>query len=110
MSFKLVGAEKIVGKLRKNVNLSDVKRVVTTNGAELTRNSQRLAPVDTWRLAGSINLSLEDGGFTAVTRDGVHYGKYVDLGTRYQIPNGFMTSSYKLQAEKFKRDMGMLVK
>lgn len=110
MSFKLVGAEEIVGKLRKNVEKSDVKRLVATNGAELTRNSQRLAPVDTGRLAGSINLSLEDDGMTAVTRDGVHYGKYVDLGTRYQIPHGFMTSSHKLQAEKFKRDMSMLVK
>ena len=110
MSFKIVGVEAIQGKLRKNVTLTDVKRVVATNGAELTRNSQRLAPVDTGRLAGSINLSLEDGGMTSVTRDGVHYGKYVDLGTRYQIPHGFMTSSYNLQAEKFKRDMEMLVK
>ena len=110
MSFKLVGAEKIVGKLRKNVELSDVKRVVLTNGAEMTRNTQRLAPVDTGRLAGSINMSIEDGGMTSVTRDGVHYGKYVDLGTRYQIPHGFMTSSYNLQASKFKRDMEMLVK
>lgn len=110
MSFKLVGLEEIQGKLRQNVEMEDVQRVVKTNGAELTRNAMRLAPVDTGRLAGSINLSLEDGGLTAVTRDGVHYGKYVDLGTRYQIPNGFMTSSYKLQAEKFKRDMSMLVK
>ena len=110
MSVKLVGAEKIVGKLRKNVNLSDVKRVVATNGAELTRNSQRLAPVDTGRLAGSINLSIEDGGMTAVTRDGVNYGVYNDLGTRYRTGTGFMTSSYNLQASKFKRDMEMLVK
>ena len=110
MSFKLVGVESIQGKLRKNVNLSDVKRVVATNGAELTRNSQRLAPVDTGRLAGSINLSIEDGGMTAVTRDGVNYGVYNDLGTRFMAGNGFMTSSYNLQANKFKRDMEMLVK
>ena len=110
MSFKLVGVEAIQGKLRKNVNLSDVKRVVATNGAELTRNSQRLAPVDTGRLAGSINLSIEDGGMTAVTRDGVNYGVYNDLGTRYRTGTGFMTSSYNLQASKFKRDMEMLVK
>ena len=110
MSVKLVGVEAIQGKLRKNVNLSDVKRVVATNGSELTRNSQRLAPVDTGRLAGSINLSLEDGGMTAVTRDGVNYGVYNDLGTRYRTGTGFMTSSYNLQASKFKRDMEMLVK
>ena len=110
MSIKLVGVEAIQGKLRKNVTLTDVKRVVATNGAELTRNSQRLAPVDTGKLAGSINLSLEDGGLTAVTRDGVNYGIYNDLGTRFMAGNGFMTSSFNLQATKFKRDMEMLVK
>lgn len=110
MSIKLVGVEAIQGKLRKNATLNDVKRVVLTNGAELTRNSQRLAPVDTGKLAGSINLSLEDGGLTAVTRDGVNYGIYNDLGTRFMAGNGFMTSSHNLQAKKFKRDMEKLVK
>ena len=110
MSIKLVGVEAIQGKLRKNATLNDVKRVVLTNGAELTRNSQRLAPVDTGKLAGSINLSLEDGGLTAVTRDGVNYGIYNDFGTRFMAGNGFMTSSFNLQATKFKRDMEMLVK
>ena len=110
MSFKLVGVEAIQGKLRKNVNLSDVKRVVATNGAELTRNSQRLAPVDTGRLAGSINMSIEDGGMTAVTRDGVNYGKYLDTGTRFMSAQPFMTPAHNLQASKFKRDMEMLVK
>ena len=110
MSFKLVGAEAIQGKLRKNATLNDVKRAVLTNGAELTRNSQRLAPVDTGKLAGSINLSLEDDGLTAITRDGVNYGVYNDLGTRFMTGNGFMTSSFNLQAKKFKRDMEMLVK
>ena len=56
MSFKLVGVEAIVGKLRKNVTVKEVKQVVATNGVEMTRNAQRLAPVDTGRLAGSINL------------------------------------------------------
>ena len=110
MKVTMAGIEEISGKLKKNVRLDDVKRAVLTNGAELTRNSQRLAPVDTGRLAGSINLSIEDGGMTAVTRDGVNYGIYNDLGTRFLTGNGFMTSSYNLQASKFKRDMEMLVK
>ena len=110
MSFKLVGVEAVVGKLRKNVTLTEVKQAVATNGAEMTRNAQQLAPVDTGRLAGSINQSIEDGGMTSATRDGVDYGVYNDLGTRFMSGNGFMTSSYNLQAEKFKRDMEMLVK
>lgn len=110
MSFKLVGVEAIVGKLRKNVTLTEVKQAVATNGAEMTRNAQRLAPVDTGRLAGSINLSIEDGGMTSVTRDGVHYGVYNDLGTRYRTGTGFMTSSFNLQATKFKKDLDLLIR
>ena len=109
MKITIAGIEEISGKLKKNVRLDDVKRAVLTNGAELTRNSQRLAPVDTGRLAGSINLSLEDGGMTAVTRDGVHYGIYNDLGTRFSTGNGFMTSSFNLQATKFKKDLDLLI-
>ena len=110
MSYKLVGVEAIVDKLRKNVTLTEVKQVVATNGAEMPRHAHRLAPVDTGRLAGSINLSIEDGGMTSVTRDGVDYGKYVDLGTRFMSAQPFMTPAYNLQAKKFKRDMEMLVK
>ena len=110
MSFKLVGVEAIVGKLRKNVTLTEVKQAVATNGAEMTRNAQRLAPVDTGILKGSINLSIEDGGMTSVTRDGVNYGKYLDLGTRFMSAQPFMTPAHNLQAKKFKRDMEMLVK
>ena len=110
MSIKLVGVEAIQGKLRKNATLADVKRAVAVNGAEMTRNAERLAPVDTGKLAGSINLSLEDGGLTAVTRDGVNYGVYNDLGTRFMSAQPFMTPSFNLQAKKFKRDMEMLVK
>lgn len=110
MRIELVGAEKIVEKLRKNASLTEVKQAVATNGAEMTRNAQRLAPVDTGRLAGSITLSIKGGGMKAVTRDGVHYGKYVDLGTRFMSKQPFMTPSFNLQAKKFKRDMEMLVK
>ena len=110
MSFKLVGVEAIVDKLRKNVTLTEVKQAVATNGAEMTRNAQRLAPVDTGRLAGSITLSIKDGGMMAVTRDSVHYGKYLDLGTRFMSAQPFMKPSHNLQAKKFKRDMEMLVK
>lgn len=110
MSFKLVGVEAIQGKLRKNVTLTEVKQAVATNGAEMAQNAQRLAPVDFGTLAGSIKLTLEDGGMTAAVRDGVHYGVYNDLGTRFMSAQPFMTPAHNLQAEKFKRDMEMLVK
>ena len=108
--IKLQGLDELQGKLRRNATKDDVKRVVLTNGAQMTNNAQRLAPVDTGRLAGSINLTLEDDGMTAAVRDGVNYGAYVNFGTRFMPAQPFMTSSLQFQAERFKRDMGMLVK
>ena len=55
-------------------------------------------------------MSIEDGGMTAVTRDGVNYGIYNDLGTRFTTGNGFMTSSFNLQATKFKKDLDLLIR
>lgn len=107
---KFQGLDELQSKLRRNANIGDVKRVVSTNGAEMANNAQRLAPVDTGRLAGSINLTMEDGGMTATVRDGVHYGVYNELGTRFMSAQPFMTPSFHLQVEKFKRDMEMLVK
>lgn len=104
------GLEELQGKLRDNATLDDVKRVVLTNGSQMANSAQRLAPVDTGRLAGSINLTLEDGGLTANVRDGVEYGAYVNFGTRFMSAQPFMTSSLQFHAERFKRDMGMLVK
>lgn len=108
--LKFEGTEDLIGQLKKNVEKKEVKRIVQVNSAELTNNAQRLAPVDTGALAGSIHQVLTDGGLTGRTRDGVAYGGYVDWGTRYMSANGFMINSFLLQSKKFKSDMEMLVK
>ena len=41
-NVKVVGIERVVGKLRKNATMDDVKNVVKSNVTEMTRNAQRL--------------------------------------------------------------------
>lgn len=41
--FYLEGLEKLSNKLKKNIKMADVKRVVSTNGAELTNKMTRNA-------------------------------------------------------------------
>ena len=48
--IKLEGMEKLQVKLKKNVQMSDIKRVVKENGKALQEASQRKAPVDTGTL------------------------------------------------------------
>ena len=107
-NVKVVGIERVVGKLRKNATMDDVKNVVKSNVTEMTRNAQRLAPVDTGHLKGSVVASIAD--LEGSTDVGAHYGRYVNDGTRFMGARPFLTSSFDLQAENFRREMKMLVK
>ena len=107
-NVKVVGIERVVGKLRKNATMNDVKNVVKSNVTEMTRNAQRLAPVDTGFLKGSIVASIDD--LEGSTDVGAYYAIYVDNGTRFMGARPFLTSSFDLQSENFRREMKMLVK
>ena len=63
--IKIIGMEKLQKKLKKNVSMDDVKRVVRHNGAEMEEKAQRNAPVDTGTLKRSIGLEITNGGMNA---------------------------------------------
>ena len=60
--IKIVGMEKLQRKLKQNVRIDDVKKVVRHNGAEMQAKAQQKAPVDTGYLKRSIGLEFTDGG------------------------------------------------
>ena len=107
-NVKVVGVERVVGKLRKNATMDDVKNVVKSNVVEQTNKAQRLSPVDTGFLKGSITANI--GGLEGSTDVGAHYGGYVNNGTRFMGARPFLTDAFELQRENFRREMEMLVK
>nr|DAY77928.1 MAG TPA: putative tail component [Caudoviricetes sp.] len=119
--IKLEGMEKFQVKLKKNVQMSDVKRVVKANGAALQEAAQRKAPVGTPQSTGipgyvggtlkrSIVLEIRDGGLTAEVEPTAEYATYVEHGTRFMNAQPYMRPSYNQQKEKFKSDMKKLVR
>lgn len=119
--IKLEGMEKLQVKLKKNVQMSDVKRVVKANGAALQEAAQRKAPVGTPQSTGipgyvggtlkrNIVLEIRDGGLTAEVEPTAEYAAYVEYGTRYMNAQPYMRPSYNQQKEKFKSDMKKLVR
>ena len=119
--IKLEGKEKFQVKLKKNVQMSDVKRVVKANGAALQEAAQRKAPVGTPQSTGipgyvggtlkrSIVLEIRDGGLTAEVEPTAEYATYVEHGTRFMNAQPYMRPSYNQQKEKFKSDMKKLVR
>lgn len=106
---KIIGIEKIQKKLRQNVQMADVKKVVRHNGAEMQVKAQQNAPVDTGTLKRSIGIEITDGGMTAEVEPTADYAPYVELGTRFMEAQPYLGPAFNEQKEKFKKDMKKLV-
>lgn len=109
-TLKINGTKELVGKLKRNANLSDVKNVVIINGAEMQKQAQRLAPVDTGYLRRNITLRIMDRGFTARVKSEAEYAPYQEYGTRYQPGKPHIRPAYIKQKKRFVRDMRRLMK
>ena len=107
--IKIVGMEKLQKKLKKNVRLDDVKRVVRHNGAGMQEKAQRNAPVDTGTLKRGIGLEITDNGMSAEVNPTADYSAYVELGTRFMEAQPYLKPAFDEQKEKFKKDMKKLV-
>lgn len=117
---KVVGIEKLQKKLKKNVNMNDVKRVVRHNGAEMQEKAMRNAPVGTPESTGipgyvggtlkrSIGLEITDGGMSAEVEPTADYAPYPEFGTRFMEARPYMKPAFDEQSKKFKKDMNKLV-
>ena len=116
MSLKVEGLEPLVGTLKDNVTLNDVKRIVAKNGADLTRQMKAqttksyVKGYSTGDTAGSINLKITNGGMTAEVATGTSYSPYVEYGTRYMSPEPIVQPSLDVIAPKFYSDLSRVMK
>lgn len=109
-SIKVTGIDELQMKLKKNVQMSDVKKVVRKNGSDMQKKAQKNAPVDTGTLQRSITLEIRDSGKTAEVEPTVDYGAYVELGTRFMTAQPYLKPAFNEQKEKFKQDMRKLAR
>ena len=108
--IKIVGMEKLQRKLKQNVRMDDVKRVVRHNGAEMQTKAQQNAPVDTGTLKRSIGLEIADGGMSAEVEPMAEYAPYVELGTLFMEAQPYLKPAFEEQSKEFRKDMQKLVK
>lgn len=112
--IKWRGLEKLQKKLKDNVTMNDVKRVVRKNGSELQRRMQKEAyfteGYQTGETRRSISLEIRDGGFTAAVGPTTEYSMYLEYGTRFMDAQPFVAPALEEQAAKFKSDMNKLVR
>lgn len=112
--IKIDGLDKLEKKLKANVTLNDVKRVVKQNGSELQRRMQSKADFKKGYQTGttkrSIGLEIQDGGLTAESGPETEYSPYVEYGTRFMEAQPFVRPALEEQAQQFKRDLEKLVR
>lgn len=109
-SLSIKGIDELVGKLKKNANLDDVKNVVKLNASELQRNMQRDSPVDTGFLKRSIGTTSTDSGYGARIGAGAEYAPYLVWGTRFMYAQDFFRPNFFKQRQQFLKDLERLMK
>ena len=112
--IKIDGLDKLEKKLKANVKMEDVKRVVRQNGAELQKRMQSKADFTKGYQTGttkrSIGLEIQDSGLTAESGPETEYSPYVEFGTRFMEAQPFVRPALEEQAQQFKSDMQKLVR
>lgn len=108
--MKITGIDALQKKLRENATLDDVKHVVKSNTANMNKNMQNLAPVDTGNMKRSITSDFTDGGLTGRTQPHTDYAGYVEYGTRFQAAQPFVKPTFDVQKKAFKNDLERLTK
>lgn len=113
-AIKVLGLAKLKMKLKDNVTLDDVRRVVRKNGADMQVKMQKNADFKMGYQTGttkrSIGLEIKDSGMTADVGPETEYSPYLEYGTRFMEAQPFIKPAYQDQKEKFKRDMQKLVR
>lgn len=114
MGVKITGIEKLQVKLKKNVKMDDVKRVIKNNGAQLqnkmVRNANFVKGYQTGTTKRSIKLDVTDFGLTAEVGPTTEYSGYLEYGTRRMEAQPFIKPSLDEQEKKFERDFKKLAK
>lgn len=124
--IKIEGLDKLQKRLKENITMNDVKRVVRQNGSELQRKMHGKADFKghigwkkgegktiikpTGTTKRSIKLHMQDGGFSAEVGPETEYSPYLEYGTRFMEAQPFVRPSLNEQKVKFLSDMQKLVR
>lgn len=108
------GLDELEKRLKENVTMDDVKKVVRHNGEQMQQKIQKNADFKKGYATGETKrrtgLEFKDGGFTAEVEPTTEYSPYLEYGTRFMDAQPFVRPGYNEQKEKFKRDMQKLVR
>lgn len=122
--LRIDGLDKLQNAMKKNLDMSDVKKTVKKNGIELQQKMQSKANFKghyeykngnlifkkpTGQTKKSIGLEITDGGLTAEVEPTTEYSPYLEYGTRFMGAQPFVNPAFEEQKTQFESDMKKLV-
>lgn len=116
----ITGVNTLSDKLKKNIEMDAVKKVVKDNTVELERkmkrnanfkghykNGKRVEPTGATRR--SIDKKISFNGLTGIVAPHTEYAFYLEYGTRYMGKQSFVKPAYDSQKAIFLSGMKKLV-
>lgn len=88
---RIVLDESAIRELLEGTN-GPIAKDLTRRAIKVEGQAKRLCPVDTGRLRASIthDVDKDDQGIYAMVGTDVHYGPYIELGTRFMRPQPYL--------------------
>lgn len=114
--IEIKGLDKLQKKLKKNVKMADVKKVVKFHGGQLAERMKAQTKqsfkkgYSTGDTANSINAVIARDGLEARVGPTTDYAEYVEYGTRFMEAEPFVKPALDAQKDKFKSDLKKLVR
>ncbi len=114
--MEIHGLEELQRDLKDNITLDDVKRVVQTNGARLSRKMKEQTKMSyvkghsTGDTASSINAEPRNGGLSVAVGSTMSYTPYVEFGTRYMSAEPVVQPALQAVYPQFFRDIERMMK
>lgn len=107
--LELRGVDLCVTKLKTAASMKAHKKIIEKHTSNLQKAAQRRASFSKGYATGatkrSIDLSIEDGGFTGRVKAGTDYSGYLEKGTRKMTAQPFMKPAFNEVFPKFVKDM-----
>lgn len=114
--IKIKGIDKLQKKLRKNVDMAAVKKVVQFHGGQLAERMKAQTQQSFKKgyskgdTSNSINAVISRDGLEARVGPTTDYSEYVEYGTRFMEAEPFVRPALDAQKDKFKSDLKKLVR
>lgn len=112
--IRIEGLEQLQKRLKQNVAMNDIKKVVRHNGSLLHQKIQRNADFKKGYQTGttkrSIVFEIKDDGLTVESGPQTEYAPYLEFGTRFMDAQPFVKPALEEQSMKFESDLKKLVK